>query len=198
LRETRIDLVVLDVMMPGTDGISLLRQLRSRPSDAEIPVIMLTARIEAMDRILGLEMGADDYVPKPFVPRELLARIKAILKRTSARRAPLAEPDMTTYVFDGWRLDAQRMQLTDPAGNPVTLTSGEYRLLLAFVQAPNRAITREYLLDVTQGREFDAYDRSVDVLISRIRTKLRDNAKPELLKTVRGVGYAFTATVTTQ
>jgi len=198
LRGTRIDLVVLDVMMPGTDGIGLLRQLRSGPPYSDLPVVMLTARTDAMDRILGLEMGADDYVPKPFVPRELLARIKAVLKRTSIRK-PLAAPDVTTYAFEGWRLDAQKMQLTDPEGNPVTLTSGEYRLLLAFVQAPNRAITREYLLDVTQGREFEAYDRSVDVLISRIRSKLRDNAKlPEMLKTVRGVGYTFTPTVTTR
>ncbi|HSV51162.1 MAG TPA: response regulator [Burkholderiaceae bacterium] len=198
LRDTRVDLVVLDVMMPGTDGISLLRQLRSGPRHADLPVVMLTARTDAMDRILGLEMGADDYVPKPFNPRELLARIKAVLKRTSAGKQ-LAAPDVTTYVFDSWRLDSQKMQLTDPEGSPVALTSAEYRLLLAFVQAPNRAITREYLLHVTQGREFEAYDRSVDVLLSRVRSKLRDNAKlPELLKTVRGVGYTFTPTVTTQ
>ena len=149
LREVLVDMVILDVMMPGTDGIALLRQLRLPGRHVDLPVIMLTARGEPIDRILGLELGADDYVPKPFVPQELLARIRAVLKRTGARRT-LSDPETTLYFFDGWRLDAQKMELTSPGGEPVPLTSGEFRLLLAFVQTPNRPITREYLLDVTR------------------------------------------------
>lgn len=198
LREVLVDLVVLDVMMPGTDGIALLRQLRIPGRHIDLPVIMLTARCEPIDRILGFELGADDYVPKPFVPQELLARIKAVLKRTGARRT-LSDPETTLYFFAGWCLDAQKLELTSPGGELVPLTSGEFRLLLAFVQTPNRPIGREYLLDVTRGREYEAFDRSIDVLVSRVRAKLvAGGGAPELLKTVRGFGYTLTPTVTTQ
>ncbi|MFC5499301.1 response regulator [Caenimonas terrae] len=198
LRDVPVDLMVLDVMMPGADGIFLLRQLRLPGRHASLPVIMLTARGEPIDRILGLELGADDYVAKPFVPQELLARIRSVLKRSGARRT-LSDPETTLYFFDGWRLDTQKMELTSPGGGLVALTSGEFRLLLAFVQAPNRPISREYLLDVTRGREYEAFDRSVDVLVSRVRAKLvAGGGAPELLKTVRGFGYTLTPTVTMQ
>jgi len=209
------DLVVLDVMLPGDDGFTLCRQLRAR---SPLPIIMLTAIDEDTDRIVGLEMGADDYVTKPFNPRELLARIKAVLRRAEYARAAadglLAElseqADETRsrcFYFNGWLLDMGRRELrtqspasdlsTSDAGVLVSLTAGEFELLLAFVEHPQRVLSRDQLLDYTKGEESGGFDRSIDVQLSRLRRKIEPNPKePSLIKTVRGGGYMFTATVT--
>ena len=191
LDRQEIDLIVLDLMLPGDDGLELCRQLRSR---SDLPVIMLTARGDATDRIVGLELGADDYLPKPFDPRELLARIRATLRRSGSReRNGTASHRLR---FDGWTLDRQRHELYDPDGTVVPLSSGEYRLLEIFVERPNRALGRELLLDLLQGREATPYDRSVDVQVSRLRRRLHDAARePRLIKTVRNSGYLFAAHV---
>ncbi|MBT0961210.1 response regulator [Denitromonas iodatirespirans] len=191
----RVDLIVLDLMLPGEDGLALCRRLRV---DSQIPILMLTARGDDMDRILGLEMGADDYLAKPFVPRELLARISAVLRRTRALPPNLAEP--TTHGryqdFAGWRLDTAERHLIAPDGVTVPLTGGEYRLLAVFLAHPQRVLNRDQLLELTQGREADAFDRSIDLLVSRLRARLRDDARePAILKTVRGEGYVLAAAV---
>jgi two-component system, OmpR family, response regulator len=192
-----IDLVVLDLMMPGEDGLSLTRRLRAQ--GCTLPIIMLTAMAEDTDRIVGLEVGADDYLPKPFNPRELLARIKAVL-----RRAP-AEPDAAAPIsgggghrlrFDGWVLDMATRDLTDPGGVVLTLSAGEFDLLRAFVEHPRRVLSRDQLLDLARGRQAIPFDRSIDIQVSRLRRKLNDDPKePQLIKTVRGGGYLFTPDV---
>ena len=190
----RIDLVVLDLMLPGEDGLVLCRRLRA---ESDIPVIMLTAMGEDIDRIVGLEIGADDYVPKPFNPRELLARIKAVLRRAGkAPPAATGERDGGALGFAGWRLDPAARRLTAPGGAEVTLTGGEFELLAALAENPQRVMSREKLLDLTRGREAAPFDRSIDVQISRLRRKIEtDPAKPELIKTVRNGGYVFAAAV---
>ncbi|HMK79948.1 MAG TPA: response regulator [Xanthobacteraceae bacterium] len=186
----RIDLVVLDVMLPGEDGLSLCRRLRAR---SQLPVVMLTAKGGELDRIIGIEMGADDYLPKPFNPRELLARIRAVLRR--AARAP-GEPSATLMTFRGWRLNAVARSLIDPRGVEVALTSAEFDLLQALCERAGRVLSREQLLDLTQGRSPGAFERSVDILVSRIRRKIEaDPHRPELIKTVRSGGYIFTPEV---
>ncbi len=193
LENARIDLVVLDIMLPGADGLELCRTLRAR---SKIPVIMLTARGDEMDRVLGLEMGADDYLAKPFSARELLARIKVVLRR--ARDMPLdAIADAPERLaFSGWNLDTRNQHLTSPDGVVIPLSNAEYRLLHVLLTHPNRALTRDQLLDLTQGRDGGPFDRSIDVLIGRLRKRLGDDAKhPELIKTVRGRGYLFAAKV---
>ena len=192
----RFDLVVLDVMMPGEDGLTLCRELRTTST---LPVIMLTALGEETDRIVGLEMGADDYLPKPFNPRELLARIKAVLRRS----APAAKPgDLETdggavLVFEGWRLDTLRRELHDPTGVLVSLSAGEYDLLATFATHPQRVLNRDQLLDWTKGREAVPFDRSIDVQLSRLRRKIEtDPAEPSLIKTIRGGGYMMAVPVT--
>ena len=196
LAAARFDLIVLDLMLPGEDGLTLCRNLRAT---SQIPVLMLTARGDDMDRILGLEMGADDYLAKPFVPRELLARIKSVLRRTRALPPNLAEPAATRMRFIDfahWRLDTIERHLIDPDGVTVPLTGGEYRLLAVFLAHPQRVLNRDQLLELTQGREADAFDRSVDLLVSRLRARLREDARePAILKTVRGEGYVLAATV---
>ena len=194
LRDRRIDLVVLDLMMPGDDGLTLCRELRAK---SELPVIMLTAMGEDIDRIIGLEVGADDYVAKPFNPRELLARIRAVLRRAAAApRAADGEEAAAVYGFAGWRLDTGGRTLSGPDGEAVELTSGEFDLLLAFAERPQRVLSREQLLDLTRGRDSAPFDRSIDVQVSRLRRKIEpDPARPELIKTVRSGGYMFTAAV---
>jgi two-component system, OmpR family, response regulator len=186
----RFDLVVLDLMLPGEDGLSLCRRLRA---DSELPVIMLTAMGEATDRIVGLEVGADDYLAKPFNPRELLARVRAVLRRAGApTRAGEAPGDAIT--FDGWRLDLSRRELRRPDGALVPLTAGEFDLLAVLAERPGRVLSREQLLDLTRGREAQPFDRSVDVQLSRLRRKIEaDPKEPAIIKTVRGGGYVFAA-----
>lgn len=195
LETARIDLVVLDLMLPGEDGLSICRRLRAT---SKMPVIMLTASGEPVARVVGLEMGADDYVPKPFDPHELLARIKAVLRRTSALPAA-AEAAPAVLSFAGWCLDAVARELRNPEGSRVTLTSAEFDLLVAFCRHARRTLTRDQLLDLSQGRAGAPLDRSIDILVSRIRRKIeRDPRDPQLIKTVRSGGYIFTPDVTTQ
>ncbi|PWC34447.1 response regulator [Azospirillum sp. TSO35-2] len=193
----RVDLIVLDLMLPGEDGLSLCRRLRAAPQTAQTPVIMLTAMGEETDRIVGLEMGADDYLAKPFSPRELLARIKAVLRRVSAPPvAGGAAAAGTVLRFEGWSLDITKRELRSPDGVLVQLSAGEYDLLVAFVEHPQRVLTRDQLLDLARGRSAVPFDRSVDVQVSRLRRKIEpDPAEPTLIKTVRGGGYLFTASV---
>jgi len=186
----RFDLVVLDLMLPGEDGLSLCRRLRS---ESELPVIMLTAMGEATDRIVGLEVGADDYLAKPFNPRELLARVRAVLRRAGAPSRPGEAPG-DAITFDGWRLDLSRRELRRPDGALVPLTAGEFDLLVVLAERPGRVLSREQLLDLTRGREAQPFDRSVDVQLSRLRRKIEaDPKEPAIIKTVRGGGYVFAA-----
>lgn len=197
LEHKRADLIVLDVMLPGDDGLTLCRELRAH---SNVPIIMLTAREESTDRIIGLEMGADDYLPKPYNPRELLARIKSVLRRYRALPGEaVREPEGRFLSFAGWRLDTTHRHLVDNQDVVVALSGGEYRLLKVFLSHPNRVLNRDQLLEFTQGREADPFDRSIDVQVSRLRQRLRDDAKePAILKTVRGEGYVLAAKVTAQ
>jgi two-component system OmpR family response regulator len=192
----RIDLVVLDLMLPGEDGLSLCRDLRARGED-HIPVLMLTARGDEADRVLGLEMGADDYLAKPFATRELLARIRAVLRRTRMLPPNLRQaPGAKELAFGDWRLDTTARHLLDAQGIVVPLTGGEYRLLMVLIEHPQRVLTRDQLLNLTQGRDADPLDRSIDLLISRLRRRLRDESRePRYIKTVRSEGYVFCAEV---
>jgi two-component system OmpR family response regulator len=193
LDSTPIDLIVLDLTLPGSDGLTLCRDLRARSA---IPVIMLTARSAPLDRILGLEMGADDYLCKPFEPRELLVRIRNVLRRSGSATREVSGTS-TLWHFADWTLDENTRQLQNSAGLVVMLSGGEYRLLLALLERPNRALNRDQLLTLTQGRETDPLDRSIDLHISRLRQKLGDDARaPRLIKTLRNEGYLLAATVT--
>jgi two-component system OmpR family response regulator len=193
LADSRIDLVVLDVMLPGEDGLSLCRRLRA---SSQLPIIMVTARGDDVDRILGLEMGADDYLGKPFNPRELLARINAVLRRHTAAQAASTDRGAAALRFLGWRIDLRLRELRNPQGARVAITSAEFDLLQAFCERPGRVLSRENLLDLTQGRAAGSFERSIDVLVSRIRRKLeRDGDETEIIKTVRSGGYLFTPTV---
>jgi two-component system, OmpR family, response regulator len=195
LEASRFDLIVLDLMLPGEDGLTLCRRLRATPATAAIPIIMLTAMGEETDRIVGLEMGADDSLAKPFSPRELLARIKAVLRRAAG--SPLAgTPTGKVLAFDGWRLDLSKRELRDPDGVLVQLSAGEYDLLVAFVEHPQRVLNRDQLLDLARGRSAAPFDRSVDVQVSRLRRKIEaDPLNPILIKTVRGGGYMFSPAI---
>jgi two-component system OmpR family response regulator len=197
LEEAKIDLIVLDLMLPGESGLTLCGQLRATTT---IPILMLTAVAEDTDRIIGLEMGADDYLPKPFNPRELLARIRAILRRAEERPAvsTAAEPEADlSLAFDGWTIQPGRRLLLDPNGQAVDLTGGEFDLLVALAERPQRVLSRDRLLDLTKGRAASLFDRSIDVQIGRLRRKLEAAAAGGggLIATVRGGGYMFTATV---
>jgi len=194
LKQSRIDVVILDVMLPGEDGFTLCRRLRA---DSTLPVILLTAINDAADRVAGLELGADDYVAKPFDPRELLARIRAVLRRLGNSHAPQPEArEPAIYAFSGWTLDPRRRALRNRHNVLVDLTSGEFDLLLAFVEYPQRILHRDRLLDLARGRVNQAFDRSIDVQISRLRRKIElDPAQPQLIKTIRSEGYIFTADV---
>lgn len=192
MRAGSFDLVVLDIMMPGEDGLTLCRQLRQA---SDVPVVLLTAVSEETERIVGLEIGADDYVTKPFNPRELLARIRAILRRAQSAPRP-AEDGGARYRFDRWLLDAGRRALLDESGREARLGAAEFRLLLAFVTRPAVVLSRDQLLDITAGRAAQAFDRSIDNLVSRLRRRIeRDPQHPALIRTVWGDGYVFAAPV---
>ncbi|WP_088184407.1 response regulator [Sphingobium sp. Z007] len=193
LAANAIDMVILDIMMPGEDGLSLCRHIRET---TEIPVILLTARTEETDRIVGLEMGADDYVLKPFSPRELVARIKVIFRRVATGGQRVTAPDGANYSFAGWMLKTQERTLVDAEGVSLPLSTAEYNLMLAFATRPNSVLSRDQLLDITQGREANAFDRAIDNQISRLRKKIEPDPKnPTLIKTVWGGGYTLSTEV---
>jgi two-component system, OmpR family, response regulator len=194
LDDSEINLVILDLRLGSEDGLDLLREVRS---SSDVPVIIITGhRRDDIDRVVGLELGADDYLTKPFNLRELLARVRAILRRFDTGRAtPARDPERGRFRFSGWQLDRRIRQLTDPAGVPVALTKGEYAMLLAFLEAPQRPLSREHLLQATRVHE-DVFDRSIDVQILRLRRKLeRDPSAPRVIQTERGVGYVFAVAV---
>jgi two-component system OmpR family response regulator len=190
------DLIVLDLMLPGEDGLVLCRELRAGKY-RDVPVLMLTARNEEVDRILGLEMGADDYLPKPFAVRELLARIRSVLRRTRMLPPGMEVSESSQMLaFGDWRLDTTARHLLDAEGTMVSLSGAEYRLLRVFLDNAQRVLTRDQLLNLTQGRQADAFDRSIDLLVSRLRQRLRDTARePRYIKTLRSEGYVFSAEV---
>ena len=185
------DIIILDLMLPGEDGLSLCRWLRQ---DSSIPILMLTAQSEPMDRIIGLELGADDYMAKPFEPRELVARLQSVLRRTQDTRGVRRNVARTHIRFDGWKLDGVRHQLHSPDGMVVPLSNAEVRMLWVFIDHPRQVLSRDKLLDATRGRAIEAFDRSIDLQVSRLRQKLGDDPRsPTLIKTVRGEGYLFDA-----
>jgi len=190
------DLIILDIMLPGEDGLSLCRKLRA---GSRIPILMLTARGDEVDRIVGLEMGADDYLSKPFNPRELLARVKSILRRAGSLPENLADEDVRYFRFAAWSLDTQTRQLLSPAGVVVDLSGAEYKILRILLEHPNRVLSRDQLLEFTQGREANVFDRAIDVQIGRLRRKLDDDPRePSLIKTVRNEGYVLAVPVERQ
>jgi len=187
------DLIVLDLMLPGDDGLVLCREVRAQ---SDIPIIILTARGEEVDRIVGLEMGADDYLAKPFSPRELLARIKSILRRTRALPSNLKPDQARLLHFAGWTLEVATRNLLSPEGIAIALSGTDYKLLRIFLDHPNRVLTRDQLIDMTQSRDAGPFDRSIDLQVSRLRRRLNDNPKePGIIKTARGEGYVLAAEV---
>ena len=193
LSQAQTDLVILDLMLPGEDGLTLARLLRS---ESGIGIIILTGRGETVDRIIGLEMGADDYLPKPFHLRELLARVKSVLRRVQSRSEESSQSSRLRAHFAGWNLDMSSRELTSPGGQEVRLTTGEFDLLAAFVNNANQVLSRDRLLDLARNREAGPFDRTIDVQVGRLRRKLEDDPQnPSLIKTVRGSGYIFTPTV---
>lgn len=188
------DLIVLDLMLPGEDGLVLCREIRAQ---SDLPIIMLTARGEEVDRIVGLEMGADDYLAKPFSPRELLARIKGILRRSRALPSNLKPDQAKVFHFAGWTLEVATRNLVSPQGVTISLSGTDYKLLRIFLDHPNRVLNREQLIDLTQSRDAGPFDRSIDLQVSRLRRRLDDNPKdPAIIKTARGEGYVLAAEVT--
>ncbi|WP_395945705.1 response regulator [Brevundimonas sp.] len=188
----RPDLVLLDIMMPGEDGLSVCRRIQG-----ERPVLIASARGEPLDRVVGLEVGADDYIAKPFEPRELVARVRALLRRRD-RADPRVrlQPVARHLIFDGWRLDLAARALTDAEGRGVELTAGEFDLLAAFVRRPQQVLSRDAIMDVLKGRQAEVFDRSIDIQVSRLRRKLGDHPRePRLIRTVRNAGYLFAADV---
>ena len=185
-----IDLVVMDLMLPGEDGLTLAREVRQR---SQIPIIMLTARSNPYDRVLGLESGADDYMSKPFEPRELVARINTVLRRAGTLNDGAAPPSRSDVIrFDGWELHREDRCLTSPAGLVVALSNAEFRLLSTFLNMPRRLFSRDQLMEQARGRTMDLFERSIDLLVSRLRQKLADDpSEPSMIKTVRGAGYLF-------
>ncbi len=194
LGRTQVDLLILDIMLPGKDGLAICREIRET---SHIPILMLTAMGEETDRIVGLEMGADDYLAKPFSPRELLARVRALLRRANFQKTPAGRKNSgRVRRFAGWTLDLGRRRLEAPDGMLVGLTSGEFEMLVAFVEHPQRILTRDQLLDLTRGRDSSPFDRSIDVQVSRLRRKIEPDPKtPSMIVTVRGDGYEFTQPV---
>ena len=195
LERSHVDLLVLDLMLPGEDGLSLCRELRGR---SQLPIIMLTARGEDVDRIIGLELGADDYVAKPFNPRELLGRIRAILRRSAHAPRDPSSASVRGFAFGGWRLDTVTRALSDATGREVSLSGAEYRLLAVLLGSANRVLSRAQLTELLRGRDADPFDRSIDVRVSRLRQILGDDARaPQIIKTVYGEGYVIGVNVTT-
>ncbi len=192
LDKSKIDLIVLDLMLPGDDGLVLCRNLRSKST---IPVIMLTARGEETERIIGLEMGADDYLAKPFNSRELLARIKSILRRTRTLSSSTIQQTSRYFLFGDWRLDTVNRHLISPENIVVPISGGEYQLLYIFLTHPNRVLSRDQLLDLSHGREMQPFDRSIDVMVSRLRRSLHDTKNSKIIQTVRNEGYIFAVNV---
>ncbi len=193
LAQSPVDLVILDLMLPGEDGLTLARSLRE---ESEVGIIILTGRGETVDRIIGLEMGADDYLPKPFHLRELLARVKSVLRRASSRTVERPAAARAKVRFAGWNLDLSSRELTSPVGEDVRLTTGEFDLLAAFVNNANQVLSRDRLLDLARNRESGPFDRTIDVQVGRLRRKLEDDPqRPTIIKTVRGSGYIFTPPV---
>lgn len=187
-----VDLVLLDIMLPGTDGIDLCRQIRRK---SEVPIIFISARSSEADRVIGLELGADDYLAKPFGTRELIARIRAVLRRVGSERQP-GDLRQSEACFDGWSVNFPRRELRSPSGATVELTGAEFDLLGSFLSHPQRVIARERLIELSRTRLGDSSDRSIDVLVSRLRRKLSTGARPAPITTVRGIGYMFSAEVT--
>ena len=193
IADGHFDLLVLDLMLPGEDGLSICRRIRRT---SRIPIVMLTAKGDELDRIVGLELGADDYIAKPFNPRELLARIRAVLRRCEAGEEHVGADVAKLHVFAGHRLDVLARRLENAEGAELTLTSAEFDLLLVMVERPGRVLSRDRLLDLTQGRAAGPFERSIDILVSRIRRKIEaDPHHPEIVKTVRSGGYMFAAEV---
>ena len=194
LESEPVDVLLLDLRLPGEDGLALARRVRGMSS---VPIIILSGRTDEADRVMGLELAADDYVVKPFSPRELVARIRAVLRRAqSAQPATARDTSIRAYRFEGWELNLRLRRLTDPAGRQVPLTNGEFSLLCAFLAAPQRVLTRDQLLESSRLHNLEVYERSIDVTILRLRRKIERNAsEPELLRTERGAGYLFTAPV---
>lgn len=195
LARGKADLLILDVMLPGKDGLQICREIRD---ESHVPILMLTAMGEEADRVVGLEMGADDYLAKPFSPRELLARVRALLRRADYMKASAAPQRNGNRIlrFAGWKLDLGRRRLEAPDGLLVGLTSGEFEMLVAFVEHPQRVLSRDQLLDLTRGRDSSPFDRSIDVQVSRLRRKIEADPKaPSMIVTVRGDGYEFTQAV---
>jgi two-component system OmpR family response regulator len=189
LADQAIDLLVLDLMLPGTDGLQLAREVRRSTA---MPIIMLTARSHPYDRVLGLESGADDYMGKPFEPRELVARIQTVLRRAKGAQAASAPLHSNVVRFDGWELHRDDRCLISPAGLMVALSNAEFRLLFTFLQMPRRLFSRDQLMEQARGRAMESFDRSIDLLVSRLRQKLADDPRePKMIKTVRGAGYLF-------
>ena len=190
LQRHAIDIILLDLVLPGEDGLALARDVRSR---SDVPIIMLTGRDDVVDRIVGLEVGADDYVAKPFHLRELLARLRTVLRRRQPAAAPARDGEVDVFHFEGWRLDLSRRQLMTSEGSEIALTTGEFDILAVMARHPGRVFSRETLMDLTRGRTLEAFDRTIDAQVARLRKKVeRDLKKPTLIKSVRGVGYVFT------
>ncbi len=193
LSRMAVDAALVDIMLPGEDGLSLCRRVRAAGT---LPLMILSARSDDVDRIIGLEIGADDYLPKPFNPRELIARLRALLRRSQASGGTFQPPGGRRYAFEGWLWDVDARQMTAPDGAPLELTGGEHDLLLCLVERPQRVLSREQLLDWTRGREAGPFDRTIDVQLGRVRRKLATHTGGEaLIKTVRGGGYVFVAPV---
>jgi two-component system, OmpR family, response regulator len=193
MQQSHVDLVILDLMLPGEDGLTLARSLRD---ESGVGIIILTGRGETVDRIIGLEMGADDYLPKPFHLRELLARVKSVLRRVQSRGTTKPAHTRSKAKFAGWNLDLLTRELMSPVGAEVRLTTGEFDLLAAFVNHPNQVLSRDRLLDLARNREAGPFDRTIDVQVGRLRRKLEDDPeRPTMIKTVRGTGYIFTPQV---
>jgi DNA-binding response OmpR family regulator len=188
LARGNIDLVTLDLMLGGENGLALAAEVRARHA---VPIVMITGKGDMIDRVVGLEVGADDYIAKPFHPREVVARIRAVLRR-SVPQAPDARAVSRGLSFDGYTLDPDRRELLGPDGTPLLLTTAEFNLLEVFTRNPNRVLSRDVIMDMLKGHEWSPFDRSIDALVSRLRRKIEPNAdQPELVKTVRGIGYIF-------